>query len=40
MPSYATLQGRPEALKVLTRVSREEFEDLYKRFLSAWEEAG
>ncbi len=39
MIRYSDLKSYPEALRALTGLSREEFEDLYERFLSAWEEA-
>jgi len=39
MLRYEVLKNRPDALRALTGLSREEFEDLYERFLPAWEEA-
>ena len=39
MLRYTILKSRPEELKALTGLSREEFEDLYERFVPVWEEA-
>jgi len=39
MLRYEVLKNRPDALRALTGLSREEFEDLYERFSPAWEGA-
>jgi len=39
MLRYETLRRRPGAVKALTGLSRREFEELYERFVPAWEEA-